>query len=431
MIKHSIDDIIPPSGRSIRKVAPIKRTARRPQASQQEQTQEMEPVQNQRIKSGRRASRFGFWVVALLCVAVLGFVFSIFFSGAKIVVTPKQRTVLVSAEFTAIKTPGVNELGYETMTISREGSTVVSASGEEIVTEKASGKIVVYNDYSSANQRLIKNTRFETPEGLVYRINESVVVPGQKSDGSSKIPGSIEVTVYADEAGEKYNGGLTDFTIPGFKGDPRFDDFYARSKTEMTGGFNGPRKVVSVGDKQQAKEKIESGLREQLFNEAFSQKPEGYELYEDGLFIVFEDLPYVDQGSSVEVREMATLYGVLFAKDVFAHFVAKETLAGFDNESVRLLDANSIDLKAINKEDAQPWKDDSFTFTLSGNAHIVWLFDQNQLKDDLVGKAKGAFQTILTGYPSIDEAQIVLRPFWRQTFPEKADDIKVELIINR
>jgi hypothetical protein len=317
------------------------------------------------------------------------------------------------------------------MTISRDAGVAVSASGEEIVAEKASGTIIVYNDYSSADQRLIKNTRFETPEGLVYRINESIVVPGQKKSGTSVVPGSIEVVVYADEAGEKYNGGLTDFTIPGFKGDPRFDHFYARSKTEMSGGFTGPRKVVSAEDRQRAKEKIEADLRTQLFNEASSQKPEGYELYEDGLFVVFEDLPNQEDGGSVQVRAKGTLYGVLFEKDAFARFISQETLAGFDNEPVRLLDSNSITLTTVNKEEARPWEDDSFTFTLSGNAHIVWLFDQEHLKNDLVGKAKGAFETVLTGYPSIDEAEIVLRPFWRQTFPEKTSDIKVELIINR
>ena len=76
-----------------------------------------------------------------------------------------------------------------------------------------------------------------------------------------------------------------------------------------------------------------------------------------------------------------------------------------------------------------PWEDEKFQFTLKGNAHLVWVFDQGTLESDLAGKSKGAFETILSGYPSIDEAEIVLRPFWRQTFPEKSEDIKVATVI--
>ena len=52
-------------------------------------------------------------------------------------------------------------------------------SGEPKAKLKSSGKIIVYNNFSSEPQRLIIRTRFESPEGLVYRIPESIVVPGK------------------------------------------------------------------------------------------------------------------------------------------------------------------------------------------------------------------------------------------------------------
>ena len=45
---------------------------------------------------------------------------------------------------------------------------------------KASGQIIVYNAYNDNNQKLIKNTRFETPDGKIYRIQASIIVPGTK-----------------------------------------------------------------------------------------------------------------------------------------------------------------------------------------------------------------------------------------------------------
>lgn len=431
-MNKSIDDIVPPEGRghrSIRKVS-VDRTAR---PKRRERVQEVESGENLPPKPHRArkpSSRFGIWVIALVSLLVLIFGFSFIFSGVKIVVTPKQRTVLVDAEFNAYKNPKVNQLGYEIMTVERDGSQDVTASGKEFVEEKASGKIIIYNNYNSSSQRLIKNTRFETPEGFIYRINESVTVPGQKTEAGKVVPGSIEVTVYADEEGEKYNIGLTDFTIPGFKGDPRYDDFYARSKTEMTGGFVGEKKIISETDEEQARSKIQEDLKILLLNDVYSQKPEGFEIFEDGIFVTFTSLPNEEDGNRVLVKEKAILYGVLFEQKAFAQFIAQNTVAGFEDEEVEITDPGTLTFNILKKSDVEPWVEEEFTFKLGGKAHIVWSFESNSLKEDLAGKAKGALETVLTGYPSIDEAEIVLRPFWRQTFPENIEDIKITTIID-
>ena len=429
----NIDDITPPEdrgNRSIRKVS-VNRTPRRRKPERLEIADQgiNNNVPPEAPRTRKASSRFGIWILAFVILLALVFGLSFVFSGAKLVITPKQRTVLADAEFAAFKSPGLNELGYEIMTIDREDSKGVIASGEEFIEEKASGQIVIYNDFNSSSQRLIKNTRFETPEGLIYRINKSVTVPGiQKEDGKS-VPGSIEVTVYADEVGDTYNIGLTDFTIPGFAGDPRFDDFYARSKSEMTGGFVGEKKVVSELDETQARNEIQEKLKTQLLKDVFSQKPEGFEIYEDGVFVAFSSLPDEETGNKVVVKEKATLYGVLFKQDAFARFVAQNTIAGFDEEMVEILDPSTLTFSILEKDTVEPWIGDEFSFRLGGKAHIVWSFESEQLKEDLAGKAKGALETVLTGYPSIDEAQIVLRPFWRQTFPDNIKDIKVTTII--
>lgn len=429
-MKNDFGDIVPPEGRSIRKVSVNRSSRKRPSRERRAAESEERATHRKQPSRTRRGNhRFGLWVVVIISVLILVFAFSFVFSGAKVVVTPKQRVVLVDAEFQAAQTPALDEIGFEVMTIEREGSEEVSPSGEEYVEEKASGQIVIYNNYNSANQRLIKNTRFETPEGLIYRINESVVVPGQYTEDGVKVPGSIEVTVYADEPGENYNIGLTDFTIPGFEGSPRFEAFYARSKTEMTNGFVGDKKVISENEEASARAEIQSDLESQLREEAIAQKPEGFELYPDAIFISFTPLSDAERGSKVAIREKATLYGVLFKQNDFARLVALNTVAGFDEEPIEIVDPQSLSFAILNKEDQRPWDTDAFRFTLEGNAHLVWTFDAEQLREDLAGKSKGALETVLSGYPSIDEAKIALRPFWRQTFPEDVTDIKVVKII--
>ena len=434
-MKRSIDDIVSPEDRnrrSIRKVN-VDRASRRKKLSGvsgvEKKVDTNLPPKPPRTR--RTSSRWGFFIIIVVSILILIFGFSFLFSGSKLIITPKQRTVLVDTEFKAYKNPKINELGYEIMTIERDGSQKVTASGEEFVKEKASGKIVIYNNFNSSNQRLIKNTRFETPEGLIYRINESIVVPGRKKENGTIIPGSIEVTVYADEEGEKYNIGLTDFTIPGFKGSSRFDGFYARSKIEMTGGFVGKKKTIKKEDEIQARGDIQKKLKTQLLKEVFSQKPKGFEIYEDGIFINFMSLPNEESNSQVNIKEKAILYGVLFKQEAFAKFIARNTIAGFEEKKVEIIDPDTLKFNILEKDKIKPWISKEFSFKLSGKAHIVWDFESNQLKEDLAGKSKGALKTVLTGYPNINEARIVLRPFWRQTFPDKIENIKIITIIEK
>lgn len=98
--------------------------------------------------------------------------------------------------------------------------------------DRAFGVMTIYNK-QSAPQRLIKNTRFESPEGVVFRITQgSVTVPAMK-DGA---PGMLSVTIFADETGAKYNIQPTTFKIPGIKGTVAYDLVYGQSAQAMVGG---------------------------------------------------------------------------------------------------------------------------------------------------------------------------------------------------
>ncbi|MCH7756825.1 hypothetical protein IIC45_01945 [Patescibacteria group bacterium] len=365
-------------------------------------------------------------MLASALIIILFFLFSFLFTGAQIVAFPKHEKVVVNGDFIASTDKALSNLPYGIMTRELSQSRTIAATGREEVTLKASGKIVIYNDYNTAKQRLIRNTRFETPLGLIYRINESIVIPGQTVLGGKTTPGSIEVTVYADEPGENYNIGLTDFTIPGFKGAPQFEHFYARSKSPLTGGFVGEKLVVEESEEERARSELRAELNEKLLSETFSQVPEGFLLFEDAVFVEFESEPVVEQDGSAVLTEKATLYGVLFEGEAFAKHIAQNTLAGFDDNPVALLSSETLSLTALDKSDMRPWESNTFTFSLVGNATLIWLFDEEKLKNDLVGRDKEAIHTILSGYPSIERAEVIVRPFWRRSFPDTTEEIKIE-----
>jgi len=438
MPKNTFNDIIPPERRSIRNIQ-RSRTSSEPSPigidDKENDTLVPQRLHNNRFvdRGNMFFSKYGAWVIGFIVLVVLVVAFSLLFSGSKVVVIPKQKDVNVNVQFTAVREPAGDQLSYEIMKFDGTETRVVLSTGVKSVEDRAYGSIIIFNDFSKKEQRLITNTRFETPDGLVYRIREPIVLPGQKegSDGNT-VPGSIEVVVYADEPGPKFNISLVDFTIPGFKGTPQFDGFYARSKTPMSGGFVGDQVTVNKETLSKAKLELQEKLRLSLQDEANKNRPEGFQFFEGALFFVFGE-PTVSKGSGdkAEVTQSGVAYGVIFRNDELAESIVSETVAGYEGESVRLDSTENLLFTIPTDFVFNPVEEGDIVFDLSGTARIIWLFDEQKLQNDLSGRQKEALPTILSGYPGIDRAEVILRPFWKQTFPEDPNKVSVELKLEK
>jgi hypothetical protein len=368
---------------------------------------------------------FGLGLVAVIAVLVLVFSSA---GGAHIKIHPRQERVAIDAIYSAKKTPAQNELAFEVVTIDTEASQPVKASGEEDVSRKASGTVVIYNNYSADNQTLIINTRLETADGLIYRIPSAIVVPGYKVVSGKNVPGSIELKVTADQPGEKYNIASGDFTIPGFKGDPRFEKFSAKSKGPFTGGFVGKEKKIADADLLTAKQTLHTKLDEELKQQIRAQLPPNFILYEDGSTISYESraTKTVD-ASNAEVVEKGTLNAVVFDRQQLVRTIAlskgatdNPSFVGIENLSFEMLSKASTTLPSAAE----------ITFKLVGEGTIVWGYNAGSIKQDLAGKNKTELVNILSKYPNIEKAEAILKPFWTRSFPADIAKITIEDIID-
>jgi hypothetical protein len=432
-MKREMRDVVSSTGKSIRRI-PVERTPRvKPQRrSFGGSIGKGGGVSNMKIGNNKngRFSRFGVWVIAGVSLLILFFVISLLFGGAKVEITPRQESVVIDGVFKAFREGMTGELDFEVMTITRSVSKEVEATGEEFVEEKASGKITIFNNYGTASQRLIKNTRFETPDGLIYRIKDAVTVPGRTTVGGSTVPGSLEVTVYADKEGPKYNAGLTDFTIPGLKGDPRFSKIFARSKTVMTGGVSGVVRKASASDLAAARSSLDKELNAKLLEEALSVKPEGFLLLNNSYIINSEAKTENSSGDKVLVTEEGTFYGFIFDEGKFAEFVGINTIATYTGGKVELIGTEDLEFNILDASSISPESEEELSFSLSGPTKVVWSYDELALREDLAGQSKKRIEIILVDYPSINQAEVTLRPFWKRSFPDDGSKIKIKKIIN-
>ncbi|MEX0919131.1 MAG: hypothetical protein WDZ64_00065 [Parcubacteria group bacterium] len=379
-------------------------------------------------RKGRSKKRL--LISIIISALIIAFALLSFFSGATLAYIPKSSELSFSNEaFTAYKTGERGPL-FSIAKITADDGVTVSASGEREVNRKASGVIIVYNNAGTESQRLIATTRFETPAGQVYRIEDAIVVPGRRTVDGTVVPGSLEVTVYADEAGDEYNIGLSDFTLPGLRGTTNYDTIYARSKTPMSGGFVGMEKVVSDEDLSRAEGELETLLRSKLLAEVGTQVPEDLVLIPSLSFFSFEDLPQTagTSNSNVTINKRGTLNGVMFKRSDLSKELALKKITLSADDSVNIENIDSLNFAFMGTPPQDIFSAEELNFTVSGSGNLLWRTDEVALRADLLGRHKREVSSILNNYPTVESASVTIRPFWKTSFPDKNTLISIKKI---
>jgi hypothetical protein len=365
------------------------------------------------------------WGAAFVFLVFLGFAIATGFSGATVTVTPRSALVEVNNEFVASRA-NTAKIALERITVSDSAEITLPADTTKNIAERASGRIVVYNSYSEKPQRLIKNTRFASPDGLVYRIPESIIIPGHRKADGKVIPGSIETPVYADTAGKEYNIPLTDFTIPGFRTDQaRYGAFYARSKTPMEGGYEGVMRVPSDGALSAARAKLRAELEQSVRQKIASSVPEGYLFYDEAVSVSYTSDALQTTGDEALARERAhaTLYAIR-AIDLEKAITAT-ALPGQADLPVDFPEIGTLRL-SLTDPLQEGGMAETLRFRLSGSIRAVWLFGEGELREALVGKQRSDLASVVSAFPAIEKVDLVIRPFWKKSFPDDASKIRVE-----
>lgn len=423
-MRDIIQDVVPPEKKSIRNIPLPENRRTKPVGAPPTPP----PLPRAKESSGNgEGSRLAIWGVALFAVIVLIFAIFSLFVSATVSVWPRVQKVSLSDEFEARPAGTVSEgLIYQTISLSHEMGKQVDALGEEKVQEKASGTITIFNDYSSAEQVLIANTRFQSPTGLIYRIKEQVVVPGQKEVNGQKTPGQIDVVVYADAAGESYNIGPTDFTIPGFQGDPRYNGFFAKSKTPMSGGFDGTRRVVEDETLETARGELQAELEKELLQQIKTQVPAGFVVLNNLYTFNSEELPQSNAtDNSVNINEKGTLSIAVFNEDELSRVIANRAVVNFDESPVLVTNLDELSIEITEGELGE-----TLGVRIRGDAVVEWKIDPSAIQTALAGKGKKEMNAILTKFPAISSAEATIRPFWRRSFPDNAEKINVVKVLD-
>lgn len=400
-------DIIPPS--------------RRRTMLERPPTPEPAPVRPRKERISVPRGRFptGTALIAL-AVVLLSAAALYIFSKAQVTVYPVERNVTMAGSLVATSGSGI--LPFALITVEKVATKDVKSEGTVNVQQAAQGTITILNAQPTP-QQLIKNTRFESLDGHIFRIHDSIVVPAAKEGN----PGSLVVPVFADAVGESFNIPATTFKLPGLKGSKAYELVTAKSTEAMSGGFAGLRPSVAEATKNKEYSALRTELATQIETAVAQKIPEGYVLLKGASFVSYSDQPDAPAaGGEVTLAQKAVATAVVFPRDALASAIAGAADGTYGGEAVTLIEEASLTLASANGAAPLP-ADQEFLFSLNGETAIRFIVEAKKIAGAVAGKNRQAAEIALTAFPEIEHATIVIRPFWASSFP--ADPTKIEIVV--
>ena len=374
-------------------------------------------------KKEKIGPRYMLWFIAFISLIFFFFAFSYMFSKANIRITPKIENLIINENLSAEKDSNSSPISFDLVVISGEENKKVETKSKEYIELKAIGDVIIYNTFSTKPQTLNIDTRLEGSNGKMYKTKKRIVIPGMSKDE----PGKIEVGIYGAEAGEEYNSEPLDFKIFGFKNTSKYSKFYARSKGDIIGGIKGDFYTINPEEEKQIINDLKNSLQIKLLKRVTEQIPKGFIFFEDGIFLSInnENISSFSNDSLVPISIKGTLYGFLFEEKKLTKKIAEDVIDKYDGSDVYIANIKDLSFILTDKEDISFSDVKNINFTLSGASKMVWNFDVDKLINELLDKKKKDFNSILSKYPNVISSNLNLKPFWRRSFPNKIQNIKV------
>lgn len=334
-------------------------------------------------------------------------------------ITVSGKTSTVSTSTTPIVIPG--ELLVSRRTIEK----TFTASGREAVTTRSAGTLTVVNTFNSTPQTLVANTRFESPEGKVFRLVERVTVPGTSTVQGTVTPGRVSVRVVADEPGSTYNvASSTGWRIPGFQGTPKYVAFFAEAPLPMTGGASGERGAPTTAELAAARKEVGTALSEALEGELRITLDGSLTLIPGAtLFTLTRDEVHVTPSGE-------NTFSVFQEGELRAFVFRAETVRSAIASRVRGTIPSEFAVRTATIRYGTPTVDSagqSLTVSVEGSMLFEPEMNESAVISTILGANEEKLKTVITSLPGVERARAALWPFWVTNVPNVARRVTITI----
>ena len=305
------------------------------------------------------------------------------------------------------------------------------ATGKTIAEKRAQGIIRVYNNHSTENQVIVPQTRFVSTDGKLFRSVNRETIPGGRYVGGKLEPGYVDIEVVAAEAGEEYNIGPTNFSIPGFVGTAKYVDFYGKSSLPMTRGFKGESSIILKEDIDRAKIILQEKILRDIYYSIISiaEKEDFLILGEEFLLkkeILKENLSF-KEGDIVSDFD--------YEIEIYTEFLGFKKMA-IEAIARSLIDLNIDDNKKV-KENSINIEYELLEINNQGEVVVKTAYQAEiyseinliEIEKKILGQEREEIKNILLNIYGIEKVQINSWPLFRSKIPSNTEKIKIKLNI--
>lgn len=381
-------------------------------------------------KFGKRSlARWG--IAAGLAAAVaLGVLFSTVWARLTLTIKPRVENVALQEIGAAFDTSVSRTLAAqkvipaELLVFSRKVKEEFESTGREFIQEKAEGKVKVYNRFSSSPQVLVENTRFVTEKGLLFRLPKTITIPGAKVEEGKIIPNFLETKLAAASPGEDFNAnGEVTLKIPGFKGTPKYEGFYAVASEGFSGGFSGEARVVSPDDITRSQEEVTKKVFDELKEEIIRKVPANFKLAEILREIQITSLNSPRPKARLErfsVEAEARGRALVFREADVAALLRELVLQ--DNKTKEVVEGSAnltYQTRNVNFEKGRA------EVVIIGNLKTKAVIPQPEIASLVRGKKEGSIIEILKSRSDVASFRIAFFPPWRFRAPQDTSKIRI------
>jgi len=300
---------------------------------------------------------------------------------------------------------------------------VYPSNGRKMVEKKASGEITIYNAFSSKPQTLIAETRFETLDGKIFFLTKKIIVPGAEITDGKIAPSSVKAIVIAEKAGVEHNiPSVARFTLPAFKGSPKYDGFYAKSDRPITGGFVGEMSYPTEDDIRLAKEKNRAVLEESLNILLTSQMPKELKIIEGGReFKILKETvgEEMDSQGKFSVFSEAALAIIAFRESDVLELMRNLVKSGLGDDFKEK--EYSLQYGATRGD----FDKGELSFKIDYRGFFWQQINIESFKNSVLNKRENELKVAVFSLPGVEKAVVSFWPFWVKSVPDKTNRIKV------
>lgn len=407
-------------------------TESRPVETESESEPAWEPQEEKKIHFYSNRSVWWGSVSGLGLIIIIAVLLSTVFARLTITATSHKEQIaiedveiLLDASLAEVR-PESRAAPAERLEFRRSVSRDFESTGKQLVEEKARGKVRIYNRFSSSPQGLAATTRFLGESGVLYRLPAAIVVPGAKIEEGKVAPQFIEAELAADKAGEEANlEGEVTLNIPGFKGSPKYEGFYALAPSGFRGGFKGEARVVSKDDLTAAQEQVTKAAFEAVRDDMRNKIPPELRLVEALREVEIREVTAPEPGMrqdnfSVEASAVGT--ALVFREDDLKELLSKLILGGDPNRAL-VNDSFALGYRAktLDSENGRA------EVIVRGEAKVKTVINEDELARLASGKKEGSLIEVLKNRQELAAFNVAFFPPWLFKAPEDSDKIRVIL----